>query len=163
MERSIENFEAVPGAGVTAQIGATKYYLGTRKLLKENNISMGDITHIEQLEQAGKTVMFLADNQKILALIAVADTVKASSAEAVVRLKKMGIKVYMITGDNARTANAIASQVQIEHVLAEVLPENKALEVKKLQSAGFRVAMVGDGINDSPALIQANLGIAMGS
>lgn len=162
-EHAVEYFEAVPGAGVTGNIGGILYYLGTRKLLKENNISMGDMTRIEALEQAGKTVMFLADSKKLLALIAVADTVKATSAEAVERLKKLGIKVYMMTGDNARTANAIASQVHIEHVLAEVLPENKALEIKKLQSADLRVAMVGDGINDAPALVQANLGIAMGN
>lgn len=162
-EHAVTHFEAVPGAGVTGEIGGILYYLGTRKLLKDNNISMGDMTRIEALEQAGKTVMFLADSKKLLALIAVADTVKTTSAEAVECLKKMGIKVYMITGDNARTANAIALQVSIENVLAEVLPENKALEIKKLQSAGFRVAMVGDGINDAPALVQANLGIAMGN
>lgn len=118
---------------------------------------------IESLESDGKTVMLLADEKDLLAFIAVADTIKPTSAEAIARMKKLGIAVYMVTGDNARTAHAIASKVGIENVLAEVLPENKALEVKKLQNAGKKVAMVGDGINDSPALVQADLGIVMGS
>jgi Cu+-exporting ATPase len=115
------------------------------------------------LEEAGKTVMFLASAKEILALIAVADTVKSGSAKAVAALQKMDVRTYMVTGDNIRTANAIAKEAGIENVLAEVLPEGKAEEVKRLQKAGFKVAMVGDGINDSPALVQADLGIAMGS
>ena len=118
---------------------------------------------IEALEADGKTVMLLADSDNLIAFIAVADTIKPTSAEAVARMKKLGIAVYMVTGDNARTARAIAAKVGIENVLAEVLPENKALEVKKLQQLGKKVAMVGDGINDSPALVQADLGIVMGS
>ncbi len=115
------------------------------------------------MESEGKTVMLLADTSAIIGLIAVADTVKSTSKDALERLKKLGIKVYMITGDNTRTAEAIGRQLGIDNILAEVLPENKALEVKKLQSEGYTVAMVGDGINDSPALVQADLGIAMGS
>lgn len=115
------------------------------------------------MESEGKTVMMLADTNNVIGLIAVADTVKTTSLEALERLKKLGIKVYMITGDNLRTAQAIGRQLGIENILAEVLPENKALEVKKLQQEGYTVAMVGDGINDSPALVQADLGIAMGS
>jgi Cu+-exporting ATPase len=118
---------------------------------------------IEKLESDGKTVMLLANEKNLLALIAVADTIKATSAEAIKRMKALGIDVYMVTGDNARTARAIALKVGIDHILSEVLPENKAMEVKKLQQAGKVVAMVGDGVNDSPALVQADLGIAMGS
>ena len=115
------------------------------------------------MESEGKTVMLLADTTTIIGLIAVADTVKSTSKDALERLKKLGIKVYMITGDNTRTAEAIGRQLGIDNILAEVLPENKALEVKKLQQEGYTIAMVGDGINDSPALVQADLGITMGS
>ena len=109
------------------------------------------------MESEGKTVMLLADTTTILGLIAVADTVKSTSLDALNNLKKLGIKIFMITGDNRRTAEAIGRQLDIENILAEVLPENKALEVKKLQQEGYTVAMVGDGINDSPALVQADL------
>lgn len=115
------------------------------------------------MESEGKTVMLLADAKNVIGLVAVADTVKTTSQSAIESLKKLGIKVFMITGDNTRTAEAIGRQLGIDNILAEVLPENKALEVKKLQQEGYIVAMVGDGINDSPALVQADLGIAMGS
>ncbi|MDD2487156.1 MAG: heavy metal translocating P-type ATPase [Candidatus Gracilibacteria bacterium] len=163
IEHIVEGFEAIPGGGVKGSIGGNIYYLGTRKLLQDNGIKINAISKIESLELEGKTVMLLANAREIIGLIAVADTIKPTSTEAIERLKKMGIKVFMITGDNARTANAIASQVNIDNVLSEVLPENKAQEVKKLQMLGYKVAMVGDGINDSPALVQADLGIAMGS
>ncbi|PJA87295.1 MAG: hypothetical protein CO141_00215, partial [Candidatus Moranbacteria bacterium CG_4_9_14_3_um_filter_42_9] len=114
-------------------------------------------------EEQGKTAMVLATKESVIGAIAVADTVKETSREAVEKIKKMGIDVYMITGDNARTAKAIAEQVGITNVLAEVLPEDKANEVKKIQDTGKKVAMVGDGINDAPALAQSNVGIAMGS
>lgn len=131
--------------------------------MEENGITLIEKAAIEALESDGKTVMLLSDEKNILAYIAVADTIKSTSAEAIARMKRLGLEVYMVTGDNARTACAIASQVGIDHVLAEVLPENKALEVRKLQQAGKKVAMVGDGVNDAPALVQADLGIAMGS
>jgi P-type Cu+ transporter len=160
----VANFKAIPGHGVEGIASGNKYYLGNRKLIIEN-LGLG-LDRAERkvckLEEAGKTVMILSDAKQILGLIAVADTLKASSLEAVQKLQKRGIEVFMITGDNRRTAEAIAKQVGITNVLAEVLPEDKANEVKKLQEKNLRVAMVGDGINDAPALAQADLGIAMG-
>lgn len=161
---STEGFTAIPGHGVKGTINGTAYLLGNRKLMERENIALGKMEEkLTHLEDAGKTAMLLADDKKIIGIIAVADTLKDTSKEAVERLQKMGIEVYMITGDNRRTAQAIAAKVGITHVLAEVLPEQKASEVKKLQEQGKKVAMVGDGINDSPALAQADLGIAMGS
>ncbi|MFA4815116.1 MAG: heavy metal translocating P-type ATPase [Candidatus Gracilibacteria bacterium] len=161
---TIEDFKAIPGHGVEGTIEGKKYYLGNRKLIEKIAVSelvAEEVVH--QLEEEGKTVMFLADEKQILALVAVADTLKTTSKEALLYLRAMGMKLFMITGDNRRTANALAHELGINNVLAEVLPEEKANEIKKLQELGHRVAMVGDGINDSPALAQANLGIAMGS
>ncbi|MEK7529150.1 MAG: heavy metal translocating P-type ATPase [Patescibacteria group bacterium] len=160
----VSAFQAIPGHGVEGSIDGTKYFLGNRKLMERiavPQIATEEIMH--KLEDQGKTAMLLANNKKIIGIVAVADTLKETSREAVDRLKDMGIEVYMITGDNKRTANALAKMAGINNVLAEVLPEDKANEVKRLQEAGRHVAMVGDGINDSPALAQANLGIAMGS
>lgn len=184
LEKVIE-FKAIPGYGVEGKVNNIKYFLGNRKL-------MTDVVELEvekinrnlvSLEENGKTAMILATEKEILGCVAVADTVKETSREAVANLQKMGIDVWMITGDNTRTAQAIAKEIGIENVLAEVLPEHKAGVVKYLQSGKIenseiekliknwklagnstrRVAMVGDGINDAPALAQANLGIAMGS
>ncbi len=161
---SADSFKAIPGHGVEGFINGVTYYLGNRKLLEREKISIGSVEQkLRQLEEGGKTAMLLAANGKAIGIIAVADTVKETSKEAVERLRSMGIEVYMITGDNKRTAEAIARPLGIQHVLSEVLPEQKAGEVKKLQEQGKKVAMVGDGINDSPALAQADLGIAMGS
>jgi copper-(or silver)-translocating P-type ATPase len=161
----VTEFSSYTGRGVKGVIDKVEYYFGNRKLIIEILRLSIDKTNPQliKLEEQGKTVMILATKEKIVGAVAVADTVKKTSAEAVAKLKKMGIKVYMITGDNERTAQAIASQVGIENILAEVLPEDKANEVKKLQQANYKVAMVGDGINDAPALAQADLGIAMGS
>jgi Cu+-exporting ATPase len=158
------NFKAIPGHGVTANIRKEKYYFGNEKLMSYYNIKISKetITQIHNLEEEGKTVMILGSKGKIKGIIAVADTIKDTSKEAVKQLQKMKIFVYMITGDNERTAKAIAKQAGINHVFASVLPEDKVRYVKKLQKKG-KVAMVGDGINDSPALAQADIGIAMGS
>ncbi|MFA6514316.1 MAG: heavy metal translocating P-type ATPase [Patescibacteria group bacterium] len=161
----VKGFNAIPGQGVKGIINGIEYYFGNRRLMTEIlGHSIDKINgQLNKLEEQGKTAMILATKEQILGAIAVADTVKSTSAEAVAKLKKLGIAVYMITGDNERTARAIAAQVGIENILAEVLPEDKANEVKKLQESGHKVAMVGDGINDAPALAQADLGIAMGS
>ncbi len=159
-----QDFRAIPGQGVWARIAGQDVFVGTRKLMEENGIPIGaaegDVT---ALEEQGKTAMLLAVDGRLEAVLAVADTVKESSRQAIAELQAMGLAVYMITGDNRRTAEAIAAQVGINQVLAEVLPENKAREVEKLKSQGRMVAMVGDGINDAPALAAAHIGMAMGT
>jgi len=157
------SFKAIPGYGVSASVNNIDYILGNQKLMDKYQINYRNaISQIEGLEGEGKTVMLLANQKEFLGIIAVADVIKETSPRAVAALKKLGVKVYMITGDNERTAKAIARQAGIENVFAQVLPEDKAGYVKKLQKSG-KVAMVGDGINDSPALAQADIGIAMGS
>ncbi|MBI4653003.1 copper-translocating P-type ATPase [Candidatus Kuenenbacteria bacterium] len=160
----VNNFKAIPGHGVEGIIKNQKYFFGNRKLISD--IVGLDVNKAERkirkLEENGKTTMILASDKEILGLIAVADTLKENTIEAVQQLQKRNIEIYMITGDNQRTAEAIAKQIGIKYILAEVLPEDKANEIKKLQGTGIKVAMVGDGINDAPALAQADLGIAMG-
>lgn len=159
----ISEFKAIPGHGIEVQIEGKAILLGNKKLLVDRNISNNLEIEADQLANEGKTPMYIAINNQLAGIIAVADTTKENSAKAIAALHKLGIKVAMITGDNARTANAIAKQVGIDVVLAEVLPKDKANEVKKLQKEGSIVAMVGDGINDAPALAQADVGIAIGS
>ncbi|ACL75124.1 heavy metal translocating P-type ATPase [Ruminiclostridium cellulolyticum] len=159
-----DKFEAIPGRGVLSVIDGKTIYIGTRKLMREQGIDIASVgAGIERLEDEGKTAMLMSIDNRLTALIAVADTLKESSKEAIQELKSIGIEVYMITGDNKRTANAIAKLVGITNVLAEVLPENKAEEVEKLKASGKIVAMVGDGINDAPALATADIGMAVGT
>jgi len=161
---SAKNFKAIPGKGVAAQIKKANILLGTRKLMKENKIDISLVEKkMEELENQGKTVMILTQSKTVLGLIAVADTLKEYSQEAVAMLHKMNKQVAIITGDNERVGQAIAKQVGIDQVMAEVLPAEKSARVKKLQGDGKIVAFVGDGINDAPALAQADLGIALGS
>jgi P-type Cu+ transporter len=160
----VKNFSAIPGHGIKADANGREILLGNKKLMKEKNIEIGELLDkSEKLAEEGKTPMFIAVDGKASGIIAVADVVKENSRKAIESLHKMGIEVAMITGDNRKTAEAIARQVGIDRVLAEVLPEHKAEEVKKLQAEGKKVAMVGDGINDAPALAQADVGIAIGS
>lgn len=161
---AVTDFAAIPGHGIQGKVGNRQILLGNAKLMDTNNIGLGNLEQrIQALEGEGKTVMSLAVDGVLAGIVAVADTVKEHSAEAIAELQSMGIKVYMITGDNKRTADAIAAQVGINSILAEVLPENKAQEVDKLKSEGFVVGMVGDGINDAPALATADVGMAIGT
>ncbi|MHA0857480.1 heavy metal translocating P-type ATPase [Paenibacillus sp. CMAA1364] len=159
-----KQFENMPGYGVTAWVDGRKVVVGTRKLMSEKGIDMGTAYEdMNRLEESGKTAMIVAVDDKYAGIVAVADTIKETSKEAVNRLIAMNIEVVMITGDNKRTAKAIAEQAGITKVLAEVLPEGKAEEVKKLQQSGKIIAMVGDGINDAPALATADIGMAVGT
>ncbi len=160
----VKGFQAIPGHGISANLDNKRVLLGTRKLMIDNKISPSLIQEkMNVLEGQGKTAMILAQNKNIIGIIAVADTLHEHSKKAVKMLHKMGKQVAMITGDNERVAGAIAKELGIDYILAEVLPQTKSAEIKKLQSKGNVVAMVGDGINDAPALAQADLGIALGS
>lgn len=159
-----EGFNAIPGHGVEGTVDGKKIYFGNLKLMKEKGIPLdGFNRYATSMADQGKTLMFLAINGEAGGVIAVADTVKKDSLSVIHELKSMGLEVVMITGDNERTAHAIARQVGIDRVLAEVLPQHKAENVRRLQEEGKKVAMVGDGINDAPALTQADVGIAIGT
>ena len=161
---TIDKFVAIPGHGIEVEIKSDSILLGNKKLMNDRKISLEKMESTSDiLASEGKTPMYIAINNKIAGIIAVADIVKESSVKAIMKLHEMGIEVAMITGDNKKTADAIARQVGIDKVLAEVLPQDKSNEVKKLQNEGKFVAMVGDGINDAPALAQANIGMAIGS
>lgn len=159
-----EQFEAIPGYGVWATVGGKDVLIGTRRLMEKHGVNVAHVQEsMHDLEEKGKTAMLVAVDGTYAGLIAVADTVKDTSRAAIARLKQLGLEVVMITGDNVRTAEAIAAEVGIAHVLAEVLPEGKAQEVQNLQHGGKKVAMVGDGINDAPALATADIGMAIGT
>jgi len=164
--QKVEAFAEIPGHGLSGTIAGTQYFVGTRKLMDREGVTYAShLADIETQEDEGNTVMFFASKKALLGIISVADTAKTHSAAAVKAFAELGITVYMITGDNERTANAVARGVGIaaENVFAQVLPEEKAEYVKKLQAQGLTVGMVGDGINDAPALTQANIGIAIGA
>ncbi|MCL2674055.1 MAG: heavy metal translocating P-type ATPase [Defluviitaleaceae bacterium] len=157
-----DEFESLPGKGVRAKVFDREVYLGTRKLMRELGVETSIYEEqLQTLENAGKTAVFALIGGEIQGIIAVSDTIKDSSKQAITQLRDMNLEIYMLTGDNVRTANAIAEQAGISNVIAEVLPANKVAEVEKLRRAGHVVAMVGDGINDAPALVAADVGIAM--
>ncbi|RUS46243.1 copper-translocating P-type ATPase [Cohnella sp. AR92] len=161
---SAEEFKALPGYGVEATVEGRKLAIGTRLLMESGDVDFSAAASaMSELEEQGKTAMLVAVDNRHAALIAVSDTIKPTSREAVKRLKQEGLRVIMLTGDNARTAKAIAAAAGIDEVIAEVLPDGKAEEVRKLQKAGRKVAMVGDGINDAPALATADIGMAVGT
>ncbi len=163
--RAPESFESETGRGVAAQVDGERVLVGRRTLLEERGIQFdaNALTTLDELENRGQTVVTVARGGHLIGLIAIADTVKNGAAEAIARLKQAGIEPTMLTGDNRRTANIVAEQVGIENVIAEVFPEEKAAKIRELQATGIRVAMVGDGINDAPALTQADVGIAIGA
>lgn len=158
------DFEALNGLGIKAKVEDRVFYIGNKKLLDIKNISL-DLFYekSEKLANEGKTPIFIADENDILGLIAISDIVKPTSKDAILEFEKMGLEVIMLTGDNYKTANAIAKQININNVIAEVLPQDKEKEIQKLQSLGKKVAMIGDGINDAPALVRADVGIAIGA
>jgi Cu+-exporting ATPase len=158
------DFSAIPGQGVEAQVEGKKLCLGNLRFMKERGLSLNGLeSRGADFLKEGKTAMFLGWNKQVAGIIALADTLKPGAKEVIQTLRKMGIEPAMITGDNRRTAEAIAREIGIDRVLADVLPEHKAGEVTKLQEEGRVVAMVGDGINDAPALAQADIGIAIGT
>jgi Cu+-exporting ATPase len=161
---TLAGFEAVPGHGVIASVDGRELQIGNRKLLERAGIDPGRLeAEAQRLADNGKTPMFVILDGQAAGILAVADTVKADSQAAIAAMKRLGLEVVMITGDNERTAKAIARQVGVDRVLAEVLPQDKALNVQRLQLEGKKVAMVGDGINDAPALAQADVGLAIGT
>ncbi|OHA99293.1 MAG: ATPase [Candidatus Zambryskibacteria bacterium RIFCSPLOWO2_02_FULL_39_26] len=159
---ALDNFQSIKGKGVKGTISGTMYYVGNTKLVNDLNLSF-DAKRLEKETTQGKTPVILATKEKILAIVLIADALKVEASEAVASLHKLGIKVVMLTGDDKNTAQFIAKQVGIDEVVAEVLPEDKLNKIKELQSQGKIVAMAGDGVNDAPALAQADIGIAMGT
>ena len=160
----VEGFEAIPGQGVQAQVNGYTVQLGNQALMQAKNVELNGLADkAREMAGEGKTPMFLAANGKAMGIIAVADTLKPGSREAVANLQGLGLEVVMLTGDNAQTANAIARQLGVDQVEADVLPQDKVDVVRRIQGQGKAVAMVGDGINDAPALVQADVGMAMGT
>jgi Cu+-exporting ATPase len=161
---SVEEFLAVPGRGIQAKLGETTYLAGNLAFMQEHGIALGELeAQADKLAEQGKTPMYFADAHRVLGIIAAADVVKPSSRQAIAELRELGLEVAMLTGDNRRTAEAIRRELNLGAVLAEVLPEDKEREIRRLQEEGKTVAMVGDGINDAPALTRAHVGIAIGA
>jgi heavy metal translocating P-type ATPase len=158
----VSNFEGIQGKGLKGSINGTEYFVGNTKLIKDLGITF-DVSKIEEFTAQGKTPVILATKEKVLGFVMVADEIKAESKQAVADLHKLGIKVVMLTGDDEKAAKYIASLVGIDEVVAHVLPQDKLAKIKQLQSQGKIVAMAGDGVNDAPALAQADVGIAMGT
>ncbi len=159
----IEKFEAVPGYGIKSSIQGKRILMGNKRFMENEGVKLALQDDSDRLSEEGKTTMFIAVDDTLQGLIAVADVMKPNSRKAIEKLHQLGLQVVMLTGDNRKTAEAIAKQAGIDRILAEVLPRDKADEVRKLQDEGYKVAMVGDGINDAPALVQADIGIAIGS
>lgn len=163
-EIQAENFEAIPGEGVTGSIDGIEYFAGNERMMERMGISLNDWgIRAKALAAEGKTVLYFSTEREVLGMFAMADRIKPSSAEAVKEFEKMGIEVVMLTGDNEQTAQAVKERVGIRHVVAEVLPQDKEAKIRELQNNGNKVAMVGDGINDAPALARADVGIAIGA
>ncbi|MGB4439516.1 MAG: heavy metal translocating P-type ATPase, partial [Sedimentibacter sp.] len=161
---SVTNFDAIPGQGLEAEINNKKYYLGNLRLVNEQKLNINDFEEKStKLAEEGKTPLYFADESNVLGIIAVADVVKATSQRAIKEFEAMGIEVVMLTGDNKKTAEAIRKQLGITRAIAEVLPQDKEREIRKIQEQGKKVAMIGDGINDAPALARADVGIAIGA
>jgi Cu+-exporting ATPase len=161
---TVHDFQAIPGYGVEAQLNGKNVLLGNIRLMQDRGLSLDSLEQrAEELSRSGKTPMFAAVDSRIIGLLAVADTLKDHAGEVVRSLKQLGLEVIMLTGDNQRTARAIGNQVDVDQVISEVLPEDKVREIRRLQDQGKVVAMVGDGINDAPALVQAHIGIAIGA
>jgi Cu+-exporting ATPase len=161
----VTGFEAISGKGIRAHVNGSKIFIGTQKLFEEQNIEVDDATsdQLQDLESEAKTTVLVGIDGDCAGLIAVADPVKEDSKNAISQFKAMGLTPVMITGDNERTARAVAKEVGIDEVVAGVLPDQKSEEIKRLQASGNKVIMVGDGINDAPALTQADIGIAIGT
>jgi len=160
----VKRFEAIPGQGLEAEVNDKKYYIGNLRLINEKNIKINKFKEkVSELADEGKTPLYFADEQEVLGIIAVADVAKPTSMKAIKEFEAMGIEVVMLTGDNRKTADAIRKQLGITRAIAEVLPQDKEREIRKIQEKGKKVAMIGDGINDAPALARADVGIAIGA